>query len=69
LNLPGWVNKKIVNGMVDILKDRQEKGTLPPEFGIYADNPKRIPSVRSIITAPDGFCIVESDYATAELRG
>jgi hypothetical protein len=69
LNLPSWVNKKISNGMVDILGARARTGDLPPEFQQYVENPKSIPSVRSIVTAPDGWCMVESDYATAELRG
>lgn len=69
LNLPGWVNDNINAGMADILQKRHKEGTLPEEFFKYVENPKSIPSVRSIVTAPEGYCFVESDYATAELRG
>lgn len=41
---------------------------MPEEYRYLLDNPKALPSVRSIVTAPPGWCIVESDYATAELR-
>jgi DNA polymerase I-like protein with 3'-5' exonuclease and polymerase domains len=69
LNLPGFVNKKINSGMADILSLRREEGNLPKYFWGFEEDPKSIPSVRSIVTAPEGWCIVESDYATAELRG
>lgn len=69
LNLPKWVNDKINAGMSIVLKKRLEDGSLPKEFAHWAEDPKSIPSVRSLISAPDGWCIVESDYQTAELRG
>ncbi len=69
LNLPAWVNGKINAGMAEVLGIRKEEGRLPPEFEQFVKNPKSIPSVRSIVTAPEGWCLVESDYATAELRG
>jgi len=69
LNLPGWVNDKINAGMFEIFMLRLADGTLPEIYFKYVVNPKSIPSVRSIVKAPPGWCIVESDYATAELRG
>lgn len=69
LNLASWVNNKITNAMAEILMLRLSDGTLPPQFAKYAVNPKLIPSVRSIVTAKPYWCIVESDYKTAELLG
>lgn len=79
LNWPKWVNDIIVGGMVKVLTDRRDKGSLPDEFEKYlkeVENRKTkkleitavVPSIRSCIQAPEGWCMVESDYQTAEIR-
>ena len=67
LNWPSWVNDKIGEGIQMALKSAAEEGVLPPEFERYlAEKP---PSIRSCVKAPPGWCFVESDYQTAEIRG
>jgi uracil-DNA glycosylase family 4 len=79
LNWPKWVNNKIADGMCKILLDRKEIGSLPDEFEgylEYKENKKKtgmewvvnVPSIRSCIQAPKDWCMVESDYQTAEIR-
>lgn len=75
-NWPSWVNKQITNGIGEILLEDRDNGVLPEEFEqyIYFDEEKqkwaaRLPSLRSTVTAPDGWVLVESDYQTAEIRG
>lgn len=74
LNWPGWINDKIATGVGDIMIKRREQGCLPTRFNHYLskDGEKfeaKIPSIRSCVKAPDGWCLVESDYQTAEIRG
>ena len=80
LNWPSWINKLVAEGMEEVLVARKLSGTLPEEFGKYlkwGENKKtkemewqaKIPSIRSCVEAPPGWCMVESDYQTAEIRG
>ena len=72
LNLPSWVNSWISNGIKRVITLRDAEGHLPSKFRRYIE--EAIPSVRSAIGVeghPEykDWCIVESDYQTAELRG
>lgn len=67
LNWPKWVNKKIGEGISRVLKSDVANGCLPDRFVRYLEGD--IPSLRSCVKAPDGWCMVESDYQTAEVRG
>jgi uracil-DNA glycosylase family 4 len=78
LNLPGWVNKRIDGAIHKLVCKRYEQNRLPSAFEHLAEQVEKdgklkfvhkIPSIRSIVTMPDGWCITESDYQTAELRG
>ncbi len=50
-----------------LFEELEGKGELPERFSKYLT--AEIESVRSVFTAPPGWCIVESDYKTAEIRG
>ena len=68
LNYPSWLHARLKDGMKRILADRNDKGQLPDKFKPFLDTSK-IPTVRSIVMARPGWCIVEADYQTAEMRG
>lgn len=68
LNYPSWLHARLKSGMKRILADRESKGQLPDKFKQYLDSSK-IPTVRSIVMARPGWCVVEADYQTAEMRG
>jgi hypothetical protein len=78
LNLSKYLNKYIFRGLM-ILLDKVE---IPQEFEVLFGSAEdregvslkdlikeRVPSVRSVIKAPDGWCLIESDWRTAEIRG
>lgn len=67
LNWPSWVNDKITEGIQIALQQANDTNTLPDKFKKYLDT--KPPSIRSCVKAPDGWCFVESDYQTAEIRG
>jgi len=67
LNWPSWVNDKISDGIAEALKEAHEAGELPERFECYLG--EKPPSIRSCVKAPPGWCFVESDYQTAEIRG
>lgn len=75
LNWPSWVNKKISGGMERVFNKLHEKGELPERYQKYLDS--KLPSIRSCVDVTKmpplpgskGWCLVESDYATAEIRG
>lgn len=67
LNWPKWINKKISGGIKTIVELRHKEEKLPKRFERYLT--ESIPSIRSCVESIDGWCIVESDYQTAELRG
>lgn len=56
--------------MIRIVNERHNKGQLPPKFKKYVGiKSKDFPTIRSIVTALPGWCVVEADYQTAEMRG
>jgi hypothetical protein len=78
LNLPSFVHRRIVHAIAKLFRELQLKGELPSQFERYlpplkehAQEPEEalIPSVRSGIRARPGWCLVESDLQTAEIRG
>ena len=69
LNIPSWVNSWITKGIGRVLELRDAESHLPEKFRRYLT--EAIPSVRSTIGVeghPEykDWCIVESDYQTAE---
>lgn len=68
LNYPAYVNKRIAISVKKCIDEATEKGELPQHLdkwaGMSADD---LPSIRSCICVPDGYVLVESDYATAEM--
>lgn len=68
LNYPSWLHVRLKSGIKRILEDRKSKGQLPTKFEKYLDT-SNIPTVRSVVMARPGWCIVEADYQTAEMRG
>ena len=75
LNWPSYVNAMISKGIADLFAKLKARNELPEEFNKYLKlNDKgeyvcKIPSIRSCVKAPEGWCFVESDYQTAEIRG
>lgn len=70
LNWPSYINAKLGAGITSIIKNRAEKGQLPEKFAKYANiKAKEFPTIRSVCMARPGWCIVEADYQTAEMRG
>lgn len=75
LNWPSYVNSMISNGISDLFGKLKERGELPAEFEKFivkddkGEYKSKVPSIRSCVKAPEGWCFVESDYQTAEIRG
>lgn len=75
LNWPSYVNTMISSGISNLFRKLKDRGELPPEFEKFSDVDKEgnyictVPSIRSCVLAPPGWCFVESDYQTAEIRG
>lgn len=71
LNWPGYVNNYVSEGIEQALQDEVLDGSLNPLFNKFVSPEGRIviPSIRSCVKAPPGYCFVESDYQTAEVRG
>lgn len=68
LNWPSYIHKRLSQGLTNIIAKRKEEGQLPPEIQPYADG-AAFPTIRSVCMARKGWCIVEADYQTAEMRG
>ena len=71
LNWPSYVNKRIGKVMARLIQQHVAAGTLPEtlrQWGHVKDE-KDLPSIRSVVKALSGWCLVESDYQTAEIRG
>ncbi len=68
LNWPKYVSERIGRSIELVVREAHERGDLPEHLmkwvGVTA---KKLPSIRSCVTAPDGYCLVEFDYKTAEL--
>ena len=73
LNWPKFVHKRILAAVKEALYAGRDDGTLPGELESWLhknyDNASQVPSIRSCVKAPPGWCFVESDYQTAEIRG
>lgn len=81
LNWPGYIHIRLAEGVAHVLWTRHKDGTLPDDLRVYLPDEeldlkafikyvsKHIPTIRSIVQAPPGWCAVESDYQTAEMRG
>lgn len=69
LNWQKYVTKNVSKVIHTALSGLHARGELPPELKKYLDDADKIPSIRSLAKAPDGWCMVESDYQTAEVRG
>ncbi len=69
LNWPGDTREQIVMGIQRALQRAKDEGALQPGDPLlrYLDG-EAIPAIRSCVKAPPGWMMVESDYATAELR-
>jgi len=67
LNWPAYVNKRISKSIGAVIKEAHEEGDLPEDLLQWVDkDPEDLPSIRSVVTAPDGMVFVESDYSAAE---
>lgn len=84
LNLSKYHNKGVSNGIALILENQKSNPDfqIPAEFDLLFGSPEeregvpaskliktKMPSVRSVVKAKAGWCFVESDYQTAEVRG
>lgn len=71
LNWPSYVNKRIGRVMARIIQARVVAGTFPETLRQWSHvkSEDDLPSIRSIVKALSGWCLVESDYQTAEIRG
>lgn len=70
LNWPSWIHKRLAEGMAYIIGKRKEENQIPKHLENYAKIPaKKLPTIRSVSVARPGWCIVEADYQTAEMRG
>lgn len=70
LNWPSYVNQRISRSVMRVIKEAHEDGSLPESLLRWADcDEKSLPSIRSCVTAPEGWVLVESDYKTAEMVG
>lgn len=71
LNWPSYVTARIAKTVLRALKSGADDPTFPDIAKKYLDfkSEKEMKSIRSIVTAAPGWCMVESDYRTAELVG
>ena len=68
LNWPSYVNERISRSIVRVIKEAHETGELPECLLKWVGKTeKELPSIRSCVTAPPGWVLVESDYKTAEM--
>ena len=78
LNLSSYHNAGVARGLIRILENEKlpeeflllfnDEGVLPEGVTHKELIKKYVPSVRSIVEAPEGQCFVESDWKTAEVR-
>jgi uracil-DNA glycosylase family 4 len=68
LNWPSYVQDRITAGISRVLEIAAARGDIPPQFRKYIEGTK-VPALRSCVWAPPGWCMVESDLKTAEIRG
>lgn len=74
LNWTSNTNDLIEKGVTEVLVELAAHGTLDTKFKKYFEEKDgkitkvKIPSLRSFVRAPAGWCFVESDFKTAEIR-
>lgn len=78
LNWPSWVHKRMSEGVSKLLYTLYTEGAIPNKYKKYLSytdptsgekiKGEPLPSVRSIVEAAPGHCMVECDYQTAEVR-
>ncbi len=68
LNWPSYLQDKVKTGIEKALRKAKEENRLPDRFHKYLTGTPVLP-LRSVVQAPPGFVVVESDYQTAEVRG
>lgn len=70
LNWPSYINNKLGAGLSGIIAKRYKQHQLPRKFEKYLHvKGKDFPTIRGICMARPGWCIVEADLQTAEMRG
>ena len=71
LNWPSYVNKRIGKVMARLIQQHVAADTLPETLRKWRNvkDERDLPSIRSVVRALLGWCFVESDYQTAEIRG
>lgn len=68
LNWPSGVQKRIVAGIERALKRAKDHNRLPEHLLPYLTGARKVLPLRACVQAPEGSCITESDFATAEIR-
>jgi uracil-DNA glycosylase family 4 len=68
LNWPSYTREQISDGVKRCIKRAIAEGKLSPDAPEASYLNRKISSVRSCVTSPEGWVMVESDYATAEIR-
>jgi uracil-DNA glycosylase family 4 len=72
LNWPSYLQDKVKSGIARALEQAYKEGTLEPRFHKYVKTgeakPEPVPPLRACVQAPPGWCLVESDFRTAEIR-
>lgn len=70
LNWPSYIGVKLGTAITEIIKKRHKEKKLPKKWGKYVDTlGKDFPTIRGICMARPGWCMVEADFRTAEMRG
>lgn len=77
LNWPSYVNKRIGKVIARLIQTRLLNGVGPDPGQLpetlrqwrHVKDENDLPSIRSVVRAVTGMCLVESDYKTAEIRG
>lgn len=68
LNWPSYVNERIAMSIVRVIKEAHETGELPETLLKWVGKTeKELPSIRSCVTAPEGWILLESDFKSAEM--
>lgn len=68
LNWPSYLQERVTDGIKRALHTAHDRGELPEELTGYLDGSRKVLPLRASVQAPEGSLIVESDFATAEIR-
>lgn len=68
LNWPSYTRKQISDGLKRCFRRALDEGRISEDSREASYLTRNIPPVRSCVTAPEGWVMVESDYSAAELR-